>query len=276
MLVPAVTYQGAKARIAPAICARLDRTACPRFYDLCCGTGSVAIAMVNLGYYAPHQIVMVDSGPWGMFWKAIGEGTFVLEEFKRLLAAIPKDRRRIKAYLERLSENPVDESTAAYIFPILQAGAFGGKAIYFECRPVPHWANCTFRDYWQPTATSSRRSPVNPMMPMPDTLFERVEALAKGMVGVLGLHQYVEWVQPPANALVYIDPPYAGTTGYGDGLNVTDYVKRQKARCYVSEGKAMSQDAVCISAGRSKGGISGKRSKANEEWLSIFPPGVSA
>ena len=75
--------------------------------------------------------------------------------------------------------------------------------------------------------------------------------------------------------MIYIDPPYEGTTGYGDGLNVVEYVKRQNARCYVSEGKALSQEAVCVSTGRSKGGISGNRKKANEEWLSHFP-GTSA
>lgn len=277
MLVPAVTYQGAKARIAPAICARLDRSGCPTFYDLCCGTGSISIEMVNRDFYAPHEIVMVDSGPWGLFWNTIGEGVFFLERFRRHIDAIPKDKSKIREHLVELSKQPVGADTV-YIFPILQAGAFGGKAIFIdgikEERPQ-RWTNCTFRDYWQPTATSSRRSPVNPMMPMPETLFERVEAIAKRMVGVRGLFQYAEHVQPPANALVYIDPPYEGTTGYGDGLNVAEYVKCQKARCYVSEGRALSQDAVRISTGRSKGGISGKRSKANEEWLSHFP-GVSA
>src|SRR5579872_1189702 len=239
-MIPPVSYQGAKARIAPAICARLDRTACPVFYDLCCGTGSIAIEMVNQGLFAPHRIVMVDAGPWGVFWKAVGEGVFFMEEFRRHIDAIPKDRTQIKAYLERLSQEPVG-ADAAYVFLILQAGAFGGKAICFDQRDgVRRWRNCTFRDYWQPTATSSRRSPVNPMMPMPHALFERVGEIVKGMVGVKGLHQFAEFVRPPANALAYIDPPYEGTTGYGAALDVTEYVKSLRCRCYVSEGKALS------------------------------------
>jgi hypothetical protein len=269
-LVPAVTYQGAKARIAPAICARLDRSGCPLFYDLCCGTGSVAIEMVNQGFYAPHQIVMVDSGPWGLFWKTIGEGVFVLERFRRHLDAIPKDRSQIREHLIELAKQPVN-SDAVYIFLILQAGAFGGKAVFFdESDQFRRWANCTFRDYWQPTATSNRRSPVNPMMPMPDTLFERVGKLVNGMAAVKGLHQYAEFVRPPGNALVYIDPPYEGTTGYGDTIDIPAYIGRLRARCYVSEGRALSPNAVCISTGRCKGGISGERKKANEEWLSPF------
>ncbi len=275
-MVPAVSYQGAKQRIAPAICARLNRSGCPYFFDLCCGTGSIAIEMVNQGHYAPAQITMVDSGPWGVFWKAVGSGSFSMQDFKYHIQNIPRDRKLIREHLQRLSKEPAG-ADAAYIFLILQAGAFGGKAIFFnEGDYVRRWDNCTFRDYWQPTTTSSRRSPVNPMMPMPDTLFERVGKIVSGMFGVKGLHQYVEFVRPPSDALVYIDPPYEGTTGYGDGLNVTEYVSRQKARCYVSEGKALSQDAVCISTGRTKGGISGKRTKANEEWLSCFKGGDRA
>lgn len=268
-MVPAVSYQGAKARIAPAICARLNRSGCPEFYDLCCGTGSIAIEMVNQGHYAPSQITMADAGPWGMFWRAVGHGNFSLREFKYHIQNIPRDRKLIKEHLQRLSKERVSDD-APYIFLILQAGAFGGKAIFFQHTPIQRWANCTFRDYWQPTATSSRRSPVNPMMPMPDTLFERVGKLVYGMAGVKGMHQYAEWVRPPDNALVYIDPPYDGTTGYGHGLNVAEYVERLKCRCYVSEGRPLSDDAVCISKGRTKGGICGKRKSANEEWLSCF------
>lgn len=270
MLVPAVSYQGAKARIAPEICAHFDCSGCPLFYDLCCGTGSVSIEMVNSGHYGPDQIVMVDSGPWGVFWKAIGADLFSMREFRHHIQNIPRDRRLIKEHLQRLSKEPAG-ADAIYVFPILQAGAFGGKAIFFdESDHVRRWANCTFRDYWQPTATSSRRSPVNPMMPMPDTLYERVGALVTGMAGVRGLHQYAEFVRPPGDALVYIDPPYEGTTGYKDGLNVQEYVKRLSSRVYVSEGKALSENALCISEGRAKGGISGKRQKVNQEWLSGF------
>lgn len=268
MLVPAVSYQGAKARIAPEICAYFDCSGCPLFYDLCCGTGSVSIEMVNSGRYRPDQIVMVDSGPWGLLWNMIGSGGFDLALFREhFLSRVPKNPAEIKGFLEQLAKEPSD----AYSFVVLQAGAFGGKAVRFDPRNLNRWAPCTFRDYWQPTATSNRRSPVNPMMPMPNTLLERVTALVEGMRGVTGMHARVEdIIPPPDNALVYIDPPYEGTTGYGDTIDIPAYIGRLRARCYVSEGRALSPTAVCISTGRSKGGISGERKKPNEEWLSTF------
>lgn len=267
MLIPAVSYQGAKQRIAPAICARFDCSDCPLFYDLCCGTGSVSIELVNRGTYAPRQIVMVDSGPWGLFWNRIGTGGFSLSQFKELIARVPKDPTEIKGFLQRLSQEPSN----VYSFLLLQAGAFGGKAVRFDPRDLNRWAPSTFRDYWRPTATSRRRSPVNPMMPMPETLLDRVTVLVEGMRGVTGINARVEDVIPlPDNALVYIDPPYLGTTGYGDTLDVAEYVSQLTARCYVSEGRALSPNAVCLSRGRDKGGISGNRRMPNEEWLSGF------
>lgn len=274
-LIPAVSYQGAKHRIAPAICARFDFSDCPVFFDLCCGTGSVSIEVVTRGTYRPDQITMVDSGPWGLFWWLIGRRQFDIHRFREHVRQIPEDCRQIKAHMERLVAQPPSGNEAAYIFVILQAAAFGGKAVCFS--GDGSWAPSSFRDYWQPTVTSSRRSPVNPMMPMPDSLFERVSALVEGMAGVTGIHGRVEDVSPPDNALIYIDPPYTGTTGYGDDLDVKTYVGRLKARCYVSEGSAISENAVLISVGRAKGGISGNRKRsANEEWLSIFNGGDRA
>ena len=269
-MIPAVSYQGAKQRIAPAICARIGRPSdCPYFFDLCCGSGAIAIEMVNQGHYAPKQITMVDSGPWGLFWNMIG--AFNLKLFKDMVAQVPRNPAEINGFLRRLNQEP----GSVYSFLLLQAGAFGGKAIRFD-KNMNYWAPSSFRGYWRPTATSNRRSPVNPMMPMPDSLFERVTALVKGMVGVRGRHARVEDVVPPGDALVYIDPPYAGTTGYGDTLDVMKYVERLEARCYVSECKPLSDDAVCIAKGRAKGGISGDRKFANEEWLSCFNGGDRA
>ena len=58
-----------------------------------------------------------------------------------------------------------------YDYLLLQAGAFGSKWIGIEGNK---WTNNTFRSYWLPTETSNRKSPVNPMMPLPNTLYERV------------------------------------------------------------------------------------------------------
>lgn len=271
-MIPAVSYQGAKQRIAPAICARFDCTHCPAFFDLCCGSGAIAIEMVNSGRYRPERITMVDSGPWGLFWKAIGEGRFDLRKLREHVRSIPTDRHRIKEHIENLHGQKPGED-AVYIFLILQAAAFGGKAVRLD---GDRWAPCSFRDFWQPTATSKSQRQVNPMMPMPATIVDRVTAIVTGMAGLMGTFGRVENVVPPDDALVYIDPPYLGMTGYGDVLDVLAYVARLKARCYVSEGCALCREAILISRGRAKGGISGKRKTANDEWLSHFTKGDRA
>ena len=78
----------------------------------------------------------------------------------------------------------------------------------------------------------------------------------------------------PNKGTVYIDPPYAGTTGYGDNFDVIAYASQYD--CWVSEARPLSKDVVLLadSKSRTRGGISGNRSSANEEWLSHFALGA--
>jgi 16S rRNA G966 N2-methylase RsmD len=134
--------------------------------------------------------------------------------------------------------------------------------------------NCSFRNYWLPTASSSRRSPVNPMMPMPNTLFSRMEELCVKLRGVTGICSTVETQMFRANRYydefpsIYVDPPYVGTTAYGHEINNLNNII--PFSYWISEGKALSDEAVCLSEHRTKGGISGDRQSKNEEWLSYI------
>lgn len=261
-----VTYQGGKSRIAGQIVDAWWPTAMS-FVDLCCGSGAVSIEMVNRGYPA-DEITMVDAGPWGLFWSEIGAGVFDLDTFKSYVDAVPSDPRLVQGFLQDLSNQSALNDTAE-VFILLQAGSFGGKALWIE---NGRWCNNTFRSYWEPTATSRRRSHVNPMMPMPDTLLRRVEAVVDRMDGVSGWCAAVEDIDVGEGNLVYIDPPYMGTTTYGHTLDVEALFDKLTPhnRVYVSEGRTIGTEGVRLSAGRSKGGISGNRKvKANEEWLSV-------
>jgi hypothetical protein len=40
--------------------------------------------------------------------------------------------------------------------------------------------------------------------------------------------------------------------------------------CYVTEGVPLAKEAQMISEHRQKGGVSGKRERKQEEWISIF------
>lgn len=110
------------------------------------------------------------------------------------------------------------------------------------------------------------------MMPMPETLYKRLELLVEHMEGVQGFREDVFNVAVQENAIVYIDPPYINTTGYKYNFDVDKYIESlgNKNKIYVSEGIKKSEQAILLSGTRSKGGISGKRKSSNEEWLSIF------
>lgn len=260
-----VTYQGGKSRIAAAVVDCWWGADGP-FHDLCCGSGAISIEMVNRGF-APRDIVMVDAGPWGEVWRQIGDGTFNIDSFRYYTTLIPSDLHRVRDFMRELSQQSAAIDTAE-VFLLLQAAAFGGKAIWIE---GGRWANTSFRSYWTPTPTSSRRSPVNPMMPMPDTILRRLDNLMVGMNGVVGICGAVEGIEIN-DGTAYLDPPYEGTTKYGHSLDVAAFVPTIAADLYVSEGVALGGIDIAIASPRSKGGISGNRKvAANDEVVSFFP-----
>lgn len=277
------SYQGGKSRLASKIVDIFfeeneinDDT---HFYDLCCGSGAISIELINRGIN-PLNITMIDKSPWGLFWQKIGNGEFSTDVFKLYIDDIPKDISKIKSYVEAMAKQPANDKlfdNLMYKYLILQAASFGSKAIWVEDN---EWKNTSFRNYWLPTETSKRRSPVNPMMPMPNTLFERVKNIAANMRGVNGIYGDVtDFISPKDNSIIYIDPPYKGTTGYGHSFEVQQYIDmlmtniklyNKLSKIYVSEGYQMSDKAHLLSQKRFKGGISGERKTFNEEWLNIF------
>lgn len=263
-LTTLVAYQGGKGRISDKLLDLMQIEPDQDFHDLCCGSGAVSIALLRRGH-DPNRIHMVDAGPWGLVWAAIGAGQFSLSQFKLACEAVPSNREDIKDYMQQLASAPVGED-APYVYLLLQAASFGGKAIWIK---NGRWENTSFRSYWLPTSTSSRRSPVNPMMPMPETLFERASMLVPSAIGVQGfcadLGDY-----SPRGGIVYVDPPYGGTTAYGHSLSMDSFIKGIRIPTFVSEGKPLSDLAIRVSGGRTKGGISGARAIANEEWLSAL------
>lgn len=264
-LVVPVAYQGGKSRLASAIVDHwwpTDRL----FYDLCCGSGAITIEMLNRGA-SVDDIVMVDAGPWGTFWSEIGRGVFDLGVFTSYIEAIPKDPTLVRGFMEELSRQPASVDTAE-VFIILQAAAFGGKALWIA---DDKWRNNTFRSHWEPTATSSRRSHVNPMMPMPETLVRRVWKCMTEMHGIQAYCANAAAFDVEPNSLAYIDPPYFGTTAYGHTLDAEALFRHVGASsvCFISEGRKVGDEGVLLHTGRAKGGISGERKvTANQEWLS--------
>lgn len=275
------SYQGGKSRLAKQIVDiffeenKTDENT--KFYDLCCGSGSVSIELMNRGIH-PNNIIMIDKGCFGAFWQSIANDEFDLKEFRRQIDLLPK-LDGIQKYLQELSEKAVDENLMIYHYLLLQAGAFGSKQIWIE---NGRWKNNSFRSYWLPTETSNRRSPVNPMMPMPETLYNRVEGIVNTASGcITAINDYIEnhWhlfdQEESSNAIVYIDPPYKNTTKYGFDFDPYEAVLQiwNNVPIYISEGYEMchSEKSWLLSKGRNKGNISGNQTKKpTEEWLNRF------
>lgn len=280
-VVPALrvpcSYQGGKQRIAKQIVDRLfdaagEHANDAHFYDLCCGSGAITLELVNRGV-RPEQITMLDKSSWGSFWKCVGDGDFDLKTFERMIDDIPADKRLIKPYMAELAKKPVCDNEA-YIYPILQSCSFGGKQIWLEGGV---WHNAFFRDYWEPTATSVRRSPANPMQPSPKTLLKRVSHIVKRCEGLSCIRDDAmafakETVAP--RAIVYIDPPYQRSTNYGFELQIKpfidEFMSNNSGPLFVSEAVPLAPHAVQLSLDGSNGGISGLRKHRNQEWLSLF------
>lgn len=271
-------YQGGKQRIASQVVDHLMKHPLSKsnetvYYDLCCGSGAVTIELLNRGV-EPQRIVMVDQSSWGAFWKKIGAGSYDLDKLRQLIDEIPEEKKQVKAHVSLLAKQPINDEEA-YIYPILQACSSGGKQIWRENN---EWRNAFFRDYWEPTSTSKRRSPANPMQPSPLTLFKRIEAISTRAQGItchqMDVLEAIDLMQENEKTIVYIDPPYAGMTNYGFQLDIDRFVRlylsQQKAPLFVSENRPLSENAFRLDFGGAKGGISGNKPSKHDEWLSEF------
>jgi site-specific DNA-adenine methylase len=276
-LVPPCSYQGGKQRLAKKIVDIIfeqnEINEDTKFYDLCCGSGAITLELINRGIH-PSNITMVDSGVYGTFWNSVANDEFDMNIFKQEIDKLPSVDK-IQSYLQRLSNLSVNKDLLEYHYLLLQSGSFGSKQIWVE---NDKWKNNSFRSYWTPTETSNRRSPVNPMMPMPNTLFDRVKNIVDYMAGSINAINLdiskIEW-HFDKNSIVYIDPPYKNTTGYGFNFDYEEFIINNWAyvNIYVSEGYKMDnvEDAILLSKGRAKGSISGDiKKKPTEEWLNIF------
>jgi site-specific DNA-adenine methylase len=275
-LVPPCSYQGGKQRISRQvvdhILANATTDSGTRFFDVCCGSGAITVELLNRGV-APEQIVMIDLSSWGAVWQKIGEGSFDLDIFRAYLDRVPENKSLIHAFATELATQPasVDE---VYKYLVLQACSFGGKQIW---RDGEVWRNAFFRRHWMPTASSVRRSPANPMQPGAKGLYERVARLVDAATGVRALRADVSAIlleDYDAQSVIYVDPPYLNTTAYGFDFDITAFVDAVQAKSpatlFVSEAAPVSSEAVRMNPEGARGGISGNRRIAHEEWLSSF------
>lgn len=274
-LFPPCSYQGGKQRLAKKIVDIIfeqnEINKETKFYDLCCGSGAITLELVNRGIH-PNNITMVDSGVYGSFWLEVANDEVELNLLKQLVDDVP-EKKYCKRYLEDLSKNVGDNYTYQYL--LLQSGSFGGKEISIKDNK---WKHHGFRDYWQPTETSVRRSPCNPMQPNQNELYKRVCDIVDYMGGCIrvancDINNFVQNEDFENNSIVYIDPPYIGTTGYSNNFDVLDIVNSipNNIKIYVSECNVLSNNNEFITSGKSKGNITGVvKNKRKDDIINIF------
>ena len=277
-LVSPCSYQGGKQRVAKEIVDYILNTTFfskdTKFYDLCCGSGAVTVELLNRGV-PPENITMCDKSSWGVFWKSIGEGIFDLNTFYKYSKAVPRDKSLIQAHIKELSKTNADVDEE-YKYILLQASSFGGKQI---CKKDGKWQSPSFRNFWQPTETSNRRSVVNPMMPMIEELEKRVKILADNCKGLTCHHKDIYEMldiieNDKSDKVIYIDPPYTNTSGYAFSFDYSDFLSKlfdvTVAHIFVSEKEKISDEAIQLNFSGAKGGINGNRKNKNEEWLNVY------
>lgn len=274
-----LTFQGGKQRVADKIVEIIGLNDNCNLVDLCCGSGAVSLAAVNNGVH-PYEITMVDKSEWGGFWEMVSNSCFDKDKFLSFINDIPKDPKDIQNYLKyKITEDfsVWEDGELILLWLILQAGSFGGKHIWLE---GGKWRNASFRNYWLPTETSSRRSPVNPMMPMPNTLKNQVLDVVDHMSPIKAVRcdvkdfnfkHYDTKIRNKERVVLFLDPPYDGTTGYGHNFDYKCWIKSldlpQGYELWVTEYKPLSEEYYLLSK-TSKGGISGSKDKINTEILS--------
>lgn len=267
---PPVSYQGGKTRLAKQIVDYLDYKGGP-VYDVCCGCGAISLELLARGA-KPSDITMVDCGPWGAVWESVSKGDFDCEKLGKIISRMPTDPAEFKAWVKaKWAVALPDQDTIPYWFLLFQAASFGGSPIWIENGVWKKGGG--WRSYWLPKPHTNRQSPVNPMMPMPATLLRRMEAICETMRGVNAHHDEIKNVNIDPRALVYVDPPYTGLTGYGNDFDAVDFAKGLSNIVWVSEARALAGgEGILVTKGRAKGGVNGLRKTANEEWLTRYAP----
>ncbi len=100
----------------------------------------------------------------------------------------------------------------------------------------------------------------------------RVEVIVSWYRGFAAVRGDAALLEVASGSVVYIDPPYVGTQGYGHSLDYLELAHRHAAAgstVWVSEGKPVSDEAVELH----RVVTWHKRStKPRGEWLSVLRP----
>lgn len=222
-LRPPASYQGSKRLQGPRIAQEILAGGLPptgRVYDLCCGSGCVSLALVDAGVPA-SRLVMVDAGPWADVYASIGRGTFPMATLLAIVQRLPRTRGDQPEFLRHLKDLQLSAHGRLAAFVVLQAGSFAGMAVT-EVDGMYRAPGFSFK------------------MGMLSQTYDRVARLQRRLRGLTALRCPVSEVPLDDAAIVYVDPPYEGTTGYrGLTVDLPDIVRRAPCPVYISEARVV-------------------------------------
>lgn len=238
---------------------------------------ALAAVLASEGYTgSPARALLVDPGPFGLVHSCnLRDVAIALED----MAAPSTDPGLLYAGLHGHSVHS-DPPRAAAEFMLLQRLAFSGKAVQWQSDGrAMRWRspglNITSA-YGLPA--TDKFGAVRPQLPgLPDHLRGLSAAAAGRVTGVCAAFRR-DMVLNCRRAVVYIDPPYEGTSGYGDEypreqvLDDATYLRAAGHLVVVSEAVPLDvhgADHVQL-AGPSGSGSPFKSKKP--EWLTILRP----
>lgn len=210
--------------------------------ELCCGGAAVSLRLLGgpgacppVGYmggkrhYAGailgalglrhgeriDRVMLVDVGPWGRAWACLterGGPARVAAELRRWAA---RGEKGVALFDRILSEGQDEQSEAVWTaqFLALQCGSAKGLPVGADPGVNAAWRTS---GYGHTSKGGVARGFIERLRP--GHLAARVERLAsiRWPAATLVLCRDVRDVEPVPGAVVYVDPNYAGTTGYGD------------------------------------------------------------
>lgn len=176
------------------------------------------------GLTKPDEVLLVDPGPWGEAWQCLLSPTVRPALIARVEALVKEDPRQLFDRLRKESVHNLSMVERTARFLVLQRLAFSGKGL--SVRPDGTWIDPGFQEtaaYGR--AGTERFGEVKPLLPKLSAklgqlpLVESLRARACSALEIEPPYDASDWV-------VYIDPPYRGTTGYGpDDLTRDDVVR---------------------------------------------------
>lgn len=261
-LKPPCSYQGGKRRQAPEIASHLIAAGGEhaRYTDLCCGSGAVTLELVRRGI-PPARCRMIDSGPWGDVWRLVAQGMFR----PALLTTLADGVRdgEVREFATHLSvEVPPAHPLAPYAYLLLQSLSFGGT-------PIVEGAG-----RWVVNGICASREVdgygVRPWNPAPEIMAERLHAICSRLAGIDATRMRAEDVRLETGDVVYVDPPYRGTSGYRDSLDIVALVQKNPcARIFVSERAPLGTSAIPLKR-RRQSSLNVRNTRDAAEWLTAF------